>query len=151
MNPEPKLLDFSRIKELQELVSQCHPTKKPKPDVWYFANPTLVLDSDSGYVGYTAFSIGYGSGTVMHLMDTGIRADYRGKGLAKQLMLARLDIARALEITLAIGATTPDNVPMKRLLEDLGFHACQRVSKYYHDEDPPRDGIIYSVTLNIGE
>ena len=90
---EPLSLDFNRIGELQALVKHCHPTRMARPNVWYFAHPTIVVDSDSGYVGYTSFSIGYGMGLTIHLMDTGIREDYRGKGLAKQLMIERIEIA----------------------------------------------------------
>lgn len=141
-----KPLDLSRLGELQELVRHCHPLRRILPPAWHFAHPTLVAD-DNGYVGYTSFSISEFSGPVMCLFDTGVREDYRGKGLAAKLMAERIKIAKSLDIQTLIGAVRPDNTPMIRLLERFGFHACQYVKGYYQDEEIPRDGVIYTASM----
>lgn len=123
----------------QALVARCHPGWPARPLIWFFAHPTLVaLDDDDTMIGCTAFAIDQ-TNTIMHLRDTVVAPEVRGRGVARALMAARLGIGEVLAITTFIGATWESNAAMRRLLDSFGFHACQRLTGYFAHNDPPAD------------
>ena len=135
---------FTEGGECADLAFTCHPGWPGRTGLWDIANPTLVAQEDGVGVirGHASFTID-ATTNIMHLRDTCVHPDSRRLGIARDLMEERLDIGVALGIRTFIGCTWADNTPMVRLLGTFGFHACQPAPRYFKDNDPPADGIIY--------
>jgi GNAT superfamily N-acetyltransferase len=131
------------LPELRHLIAQCHPTRRQRPDEFFFAHPHLVAVSDETreLAGYAAFTINSLAGLLI-LMDCGVSPDHRGHRIGRALMLARLRIGGRLGCRKVVGAVAPDNGPMRRLTAAVGLTETATVPAYYSEETPPRDGII---------
>jgi GNAT superfamily N-acetyltransferase len=149
----PRPATAEDLDALAALHALCHPTWGPRPELWWFAHPTLVLEEDGQLIGSTSFSvaypptvalarlhpaeIGYGHGVSVH-------PGRRGQGLGWTLAEARHAVLRALGITFFIGQTQPDNAPMLAIFARQGLAASVRIAKAYPDGT---DGVLYLGSL----
>lgn len=109
---------------VRALHAVSHPNAEAPSAPWFFAYPTLVaVDQDGGILGFAQYGMNLDPrvGLAIYLLDTCVEWHARGRGIAKKLMTARLDIGRQLGAVLAVGATTPDNAPMLSILATFGF------------------------------
>jgi GNAT superfamily N-acetyltransferase len=111
--------DDARVRALQAL---CHPTWPEFPAVWYCAHPTLVVEAEGELVAFTSYAMNFTDEGKLTMWgkDTCVAPEWRGRGIASDLLQRRLNIARQLGAGIFVGATALDNVPMQRLLEKAG-------------------------------
>ena len=133
------------LEALHDLEAACHPTRTPREDLWWASHPTLVVD-DGGVVAYACYSIDVLT-RKLGLLDTAVHPDARGQKYGAALMQERLRIGRALGCIQAVGAVAPDNPPMRKICAEAGLAEILHVPGFYHDDDPPRDGIIVTRML----
>jgi ribosomal protein S18 acetylase RimI-like enzyme len=130
---------------LAELVARCHPTRTPWPSAYWIAFPTFVIQHPrkASFIGYSSVSV---QGNLMQLIDSGVDAEFRGRGIGRILMYARLRLCKQLGIvTTVVGQTQRDNVPMLRLLAEAGLTEAGVVEGYFNDlSDGPKDGLIFT-------
>ena len=117
---------FGDEPQVRALYKLCHPGMVVKPTNWYFAHPTLVVITDGKVVGFTSFTIVVipGFGETLYGKDMCVHPDYGGRGIAKNLHLARLVIGHRVGARIFMGVTTSDNKSMIRILEGSGMHPC---------------------------
>ena len=133
------------LEALHDLEAACHPTRTPREDLWWASHPTLVVD-EGAVVAYACYSIDVLT-KKQNLLDTAVSPMARGRGLGADLMRERLAIGRALGCSQAVGAVAPDNAPMRKICAEAGLAEILHVPGFYHDDDPPRDGIIVTRML----
>ncbi|HUG38504.1 MAG TPA: GNAT family N-acetyltransferase [Candidatus Limnocylindrales bacterium] len=129
------------VATLHALVAVCHPTRKARPDDWWFLHPTIVATAEGVVVGYASLVVNPLT-RMLTLMDCGVAPDARGQGLAGRLMAYRMELGREFGCTLIAGAVAPDNEPMRRVVARAGLREVVRVPDYYAEETPPRDGLV---------
>jgi hypothetical protein len=134
------------IDELQALVAECHPGRDPRPDLHYFAHPTIVVADDEGLVGYSVMSMQVASSELalpvasVMCMDTGVHPRGRGAGLGRLLLQLRYAIGRACGAVVAIGTVRPDNRAMAAIHREVGMEPKGAVMRgHFTDLDPPAD------------
>lgn len=151
------------------LYEACHPTWPAKPPEYWWAHPTLVLETEgeewgpmdrwdapgsaTRIIGATNFSVGpaphpelatlAGNGRYEVGWGGGTYVDpaYRGKGYGWLLAEARYAALRALNVPLFFGMTQPNNRPMLAILDRLGCKPSYTIPNAYPDG---RAGIFYS-------
>lgn len=139
MTPRPMREDDESA--VRKLYAQAHPFWPPRPEHWFFAYPSLVLEQDGEIVGFTSFSLGSMTGVLMlHGQDLAVDLTVRGAGFGMSLHRARLEIGRAMGATMFSGFTQKDNEPMQRIFRACGHHACQTIRHYFPDR---QDGVLY--------
>lgn len=115
------------IPQVRHLAMLCRPDRPVRPPEWYLAHPTLVasLENDR-IVGFTSYTVVLvpGFGDTMYGQDVCIHPEHRGKGLARELHAARLQVARVIGVKIFMGVAHPDNKAMVRILEASGMHRC---------------------------
>ena len=130
--------DEQAVRRLHE---QAHPQWPERPDHWYFAPPTLVLDEGGAVLGFTSFSLGSMTGVLMlHGQDIAVDPSVRGAGFGRRLHEARLELGRAMSATMFSGFTQATNEPMQRIFLACGHHACQTIRRYFPDW---QDAVLY--------
>ncbi len=87
-----------------------------------------TVESDGAQAGYAVY--GY-DGDAFHLMNLAIVANYRGRGLAKALMMEFLDEAVRHKAPNAWLEVAVNNVEALGLYKALGFEAVRTRRKYY--------------------
>lgn len=121
----PFLLHDER--RVREIFRRCYPDLPEPAESWYFANPTFVAVNDDGLLmGFTSFTVVIlpMHGKTMYGQHVMVHPEQRGKGIAKELHLARLTIARDLGCALFFGVVHDDNKSMIKILTDAGAHRC---------------------------
>jgi GNAT superfamily N-acetyltransferase len=109
---------------VRAIFAECYPDRPAQPAFWFVANPTLVYDERRTILGYTQFMVD--NNNLMIFRDVALSAAARGKGIGRKLHDERMMIGRSLGCTTFIGQTAEDNLPMIRIFEQTGFHACKR-------------------------
>ena len=135
----------AEIHELERLVAACHPTRTSRSRAFWFAFPTIVIESPSG-MGLSAYSSVSVMGTLLQGIDMGVHLVYRRQGLGKILMYARLKLAKDLgTVDAIVGQTQVGNLGMKKLFELAGMTEQNTVEGYYDDlEGGPQDALIFA-------
>jgi len=83
------------------------------------ADLTVVALADGVVVGYSTLG-DFGDGAGLHLM-TGVRRDWRGRGVARALKVAQIEAARAAGLNRLLAFNDTTNAPMQRLNVALGY------------------------------
>jgi GNAT superfamily N-acetyltransferase len=95
-----------------------------RPEGFHLEHRTVVADDGGAIAGYATYAI---VSDLMLLIETAVVPAYRGRGLSRKLMQARLDIAKAKHLTV-IGAVRDGNDPMIHLLHSCGFEPYGRTN-----------------------
>jgi ribosomal-protein-alanine N-acetyltransferase len=73
--------------------------------------------------------------TELHILALATHPDYRGRGIAQQLLDHVLDVARQTGCSLATLEVRRSNVPAITLYERAGFKTVHVRARYYQDDD----------------
>jgi [ribosomal protein S18]-alanine N-acetyltransferase len=73
--------------------------------------------------------------TELHILAIATHPDYRGRGIARQLLDHVLDVARETGCSLATLEVRRSNVPAIKLYERAGFKIVHVRTRYYQDDD----------------
>jgi ribosomal-protein-alanine N-acetyltransferase len=73
--------------------------------------------------------------TELHILALATHPDYRGRGIAQQLLEHVLDVARQTGCSLATLEVRRSNVPAINLYERAGFKTVHVRARYYQDDD----------------
>ena len=73
--------------------------------------------------------------TELHILSIATHPDYRGKGIATQLLAHVLDKARETGCSLATLEVRRSNVPAIALYERAGFKTVHVRARYYQDDE----------------
>jgi GNAT superfamily N-acetyltransferase len=108
--------------KVRAIYREAHPGWPERSPLWYFAHPTLVMQSDGALLGFTSYSIGHDDrGLVIFGVDVAVLPRFQHQGYGRQLADERLRYGRDVGCTRFLGATQPDNLPMLTILERQGF------------------------------
>lgn len=127
---------------VRRLFAVCHPTWTPRPKHWYDLNPTSVALSEHRVVGARSVTVDP-TCHVMHLQGLIIDPAFRGQGVADLLFEWEIEQGREMGIVSFMSTTWPSNMAMNGLFLKHGFHYCTDAPGYYHENDPPEDGMVY--------
>lgn len=86
------------------------------------------IDVDGEVAGYGIMSVGAGEA---HILNVCIRDEYRGRGLARKVLLHLLDRARSAGMHEAFLEVRPSNTVASRLYHSLGFEQVGLRRGYY--------------------
>lgn len=132
---------------VRRLFAECHPTWTPRPPHWYELNPTsIALDFSTPHVrvvGARSVTVDP-TGHLMHLQGLMIDPKARGLGVGDLLFAWEIEQGREMGVVSFLSTTWPSNAPMRKLFLKHGFHYCTEAPGYYHENDPPEDGLIYA-------
>lgn len=87
-----------------------------------------VVEVDGDMAGYGIMSIGAGEA---HVLNVCIRDDYRGRGLARKMLIYLLERARIAGMYEAFLEVRPSNTAAARLYHSLGFEQVGIRRGYY--------------------
>ncbi len=73
--------------------------------------------------------------TELHILALATHPDYRGRGIARQLLDHVLDVARQTGCSLATLEVRRSNVPAIKLYERAGYKTVHVRARYYQDDD----------------
>lgn len=138
---------------VRALFARCHPTWPPPPPGWWFAHPTLVIETATAIIGSTSWTISLaptGDVTdrpVMYGKDVCVDPAYRGRGLGLVLHQARLAWAERMGCCLFFGMTWADNRAMRAIFAACGHEQAAVIPRAYPDNEPPSDGLLYVARL----
>ena len=120
MNPIRIIPVDSALKTLIDLQLECLPgddPEIPKAGSWWW----LAIDEDGKAVGFAGMRPSERWQQTIYLCRAGVLPDYRGQGIQKRLIRARLAKARALGNTHAITDCTTENPASAKSLIKAGF------------------------------
>lgn len=107
---------------MRTIFRQAHPGWSEPSPLFFFAHPTLVLQSDGALLGYTSYSVGPDDrGLVLYGADVAVLPQFQGQGYGRQLADERLRYGRDVGCTRFLGLTQPDNHAMRAILRRQGF------------------------------
>ena len=89
--------------------------------------------------GYGIMSIGAGEA---HILNVCVRDDYRGRGLARQVLLYLIDRARTAGMYEAFLEVRPSNTAAARLYHSLGFEQVGVRRGYYQATNGREDAAV---------
>jgi [ribosomal protein S18]-alanine N-acetyltransferase len=104
-----------------------------------------ILDAADGVGGYGIMSMGGGEA---HILNVCVRADLRGQGVGRRLMVWLLDEARAAGQGWVFLEVRPSNRPAILLYESLGFAPVGLRRGYYQAVGGREDAIVYRLDLD---
>ena len=104
-----------------------------------------VVEMGGELAGYGIMSMGAGEA---HVLNICVRADLRGLGLGRRLMVWLLDEARAAGHGWAFLEVRPSNRPAILLYESLGFEPVGLRRGYYQAIGGREDAIVYRRDLD---
>ena len=87
-----------------------------------------VIEAGGEMAGYGIMSVGAGEA---HVLNVCIRDEYRGRGLARKMLLYLLDRARTAGMYEAFLEVRPSNIAAARLYHSLGFEQVGIRRGYY--------------------
>ena len=73
--------------------------------------------------------------TELHILALATHPDYRGRGIASQLLEHVLDVARGTGCSLATLEVRRSNIPAIALYESAGFKTVHVRARYYQDDN----------------
>jgi ribosomal-protein-alanine N-acetyltransferase len=98
-----------------------------------------LVEVGADIAGYGIMSMGAGEA---HILNVCVRADYRGRGLARQLMLYLIDRARTAGMYEAFLEVRPSNTTAARLYHALGFVQVGVRRGYYQATNGREDAAV---------
>ena len=138
---------------VDRLYARCHPGWPAKPAGWWWAHPTLVLETEEGLlIGATAFAVSPApAADLMTLLDNDraevgwgkglyVAPDHGGQGHGWRLAQARHQALRGLGVHFFLGLTQPDNVPMRAIFMRQKLKQGVTVPRIYPDGQA---GVMY--------
>jgi len=105
-----------------------------------------VLDAPDGLGGYGIMSMGAGEA---HILNVCVRADLRGQGVGRRLLVWLLDEARSAGQGWVFLEVRPSNRPAILLYESLGFAPVGLRRGYYQAVGGREDAIVYRLDLDV--
>jgi [ribosomal protein S18]-alanine N-acetyltransferase len=93
----------------------------------------------SDIAGYGIMSIGAGEA---HILNVCVRDDYRGRGLARKVLLYLIDRARTAGMYEAFLEVRPSNTAAARLYHSLGFEHVGVRRGYYQATNGREDAAV---------
>lgn len=107
-----------------------------------------VIEVGSDIVGYGIMSMGAGEA---HVLNVCVREDYRGRGLARKVLLYLLDRARTAGMYEAFLEVRPSNVTAARLYHSLGFEQIGVRRGYYQSATGREDAAVLRRVLSTDQ
>jgi [ribosomal protein S18]-alanine N-acetyltransferase len=104
-----------------------------------------VLEAPDGIGGYGIMSMGAGEA---HVLNVCVRADLRGQGIGRRLLVWLLDEARSAGQGWVFLEVRPSNRPAILLYESLGFAPVGLRRGYYQAVGGREDAIVYRLDLD---
>jgi [ribosomal protein S18]-alanine N-acetyltransferase len=98
-----------------------------------------VVDVAGEIAGYGIMSIGAGEA---HVLNVCVRAEYRGRGLARKVLLYLIDRARNVGMYEAFLEVRPSNTTAARLYQSLGFEQIGVRRGYYQAASGREDAAV---------
>jgi len=98
-----------------------------------------LVEVGSDIAGYGIMSIGAGEA---HILNVCMRADYRGRGLARKVLLYLIDCARTTGMYEAFLEVRPSNTGAARLYHSLGFEQVGVRRGYYQATNGREDAAV---------
>ncbi|MGO9991612.1 MAG: ribosomal protein S18-alanine N-acetyltransferase [Steroidobacteraceae bacterium] len=98
-----------------------------------------LVEVGSDIAGYGIMSIGAGEA---HILNVCMRADYRGRGLARKVLLYLIDCARTAGMYEAFLEVRPSNTAAARLYHSLGFEQVGVRRGYYQATNGREDAAV---------
>lgn len=134
------------VRYLEQMYAQCHPLWPPRPPEWWMVHAVITYQ-----FGYAVFAMAPGihlgqSREMCYGVDIGVLPDARGQGYGLKLHRHRLEYAKCAGALAFIGATQPDNLPMRRIFEKCGAKPGELVKNVYPDGS---DGLVYTGPVEV--
>lgn len=142
--------------EVDKVYSACHPRWPKKPEGWWWAHPTLVLETqEDGLIGATSFVVGLPPAPDLaalvqmvqhHKAEVGwghgvyVKPHQRGNGYGWDLAQARHKMLASLGVHFFFGMTQPDNHAMMAIFMKQQLTRSVTVPNTYPDGRP---GVLY--------
>ncbi len=98
-----------------------------------------LVEVGSDIAGYGIMSIGAGEA---HILNVCMRDDYRGRGLARKVLLYLIDCARTAGMYEAFLEVRPSNTAAARLYHSLGFEQVGVRRGYYQATNGREDAAV---------
>lgn len=98
-----------------------------------------VIEVGCDIAGYGIMSIGAGEA---HILNVCVRAEYRGRGLARKMLLFLIDRARSAGMYEAFLEVRPSNTTAARLYRSLGFEQVGVRRGYYQATTGREDAAV---------
>ena len=98
-----------------------------------------LIEVGTDIAGYGIMSIGAGEA---HILNVCVRDDYRGRGLARKILLYLIDRARAAGMYEAFLEVRPSNTTAARLYYSLGFEQVGVRRGYYQATNGREDASV---------
>jgi ribosomal-protein-alanine N-acetyltransferase len=98
-----------------------------------------LIEVGTDIAGYGIMSIGAGEA---HILNVCVRDDYRGRGLARRILLYLIDRARAAGMYEAFLEVRPSNTTAARLYYSLGFEQVGVRRGYYQATNGREDASV---------
>lgn len=98
-----------------------------------------VIEVDGDIAGYGIMSIGAGEA---HILNVCVRAEYRGRGFARKLLIFLLERARSAGMYEAFLEVRPSNTTAARLYHSLGFEQVGVRRGYYQSATGREDAAV---------
>ena len=112
---------------------------------WHRADCQFIAVAGEEWVGLAATAYFEELSQAVHNLMTGVRRDYRGRGIAKALKVCVIQQARRLGAATVHGTSDSRNVPMVAINHKLGYQAA---TGYYHLFNPLNAAPAAPVHLN---
>jgi ribosomal-protein-alanine N-acetyltransferase len=103
-----------------------------------------VVEANGQITGYGIMS--YGAGEA-HILNVCVRADLRGQGIGRKLMLFLLERARAAQMEDVFLEVRPSNPAAIALYASLGFSQIGVRKAYYQAVGGREDALVYKLVL----
>jgi ribosomal-protein-alanine N-acetyltransferase len=103
-----------------------------------------VVEANGELAGYGIMS--YGAGEA-HILNICVRADLRGQGIGRKLMLFLLERARAAQMEDVFLEVRPSNPTAIALYASLGFSQIGVRKAYYQAVGGREDALVYKLVL----
>ncbi len=103
-----------------------------------------LIEVGNDIAGYGIMSIGAGEA---HILNVCMRDDYRGRGLARKVLLYLIDRARSAGMYEAFLEVRPSNTKAARLYYSLGFEQVGVRRGYYQASNGREDAAVLRRTL----
>lgn len=105
-----------------------------------------VVEANGELAGYGIMS--YGAGEA-HILNICVRADLRGQGIGRKLMLFLLERARAAQMEDVFLEVRPSNPTAIALYASLGFSQIGVRKAYYQAAGGREDALVYKLVLDV--
>ncbi|MBO6060539.1 MAG: GNAT family N-acetyltransferase [Clostridia bacterium] len=144
---ELKTMGAESERELIEFNKLCFPKDFWREEDWdeLLCDPRAVYFAavtEDGVLAGNAFIYNWkGEHDYVKLMNLSVRPEYRGRGLAKALLLRMTEEAQTTGQKRVCGETRSTNTAMQRVFESCGFKLARVEADYYND--PPEAAYKY--------